>query len=82
MLPPGLVEVIDWDTIQREAGSFIDPELASRHTDLLFSVRVRDRDTRLVLYLLVEHQSTNDPDMPLRMLVYIPEAEEQRRSRS
>lgn len=74
VLPPELVEAIDWESIQREAGSFIDPELASRHTDLLFSVQLRDRkkdDTRLLLYLLVEHQSTNDPEMPLRMLVYL-----------
>lgn len=66
--------MIDWQTIQREAGSFVDPELAHRHTDLLFSVQLRDpgkRDTRLLLYLLLEHQSTNDPDMPLRMLVYL-----------
>jgi predicted transposase YdaD len=61
VLPPELVEAIDWETIQREAGSFIDPELASRHTDLLFSVQLRNRgnrkndDTRLLLYLLVEH---------------------------
>lgn len=80
VLPPELVDAIDWQTIQREAGSFVDPELAARHTDLLFSVQLsghrgqRDqgtRGTRLLLYLLVEHQSTNDPDMPLRMLVYL-----------
>jgi predicted transposase YdaD len=73
MLPAELADVIDWQTIRREAGSFVDPELASRHTDLLFSVRApgQDENTRLLLYLLVEHQSTNDPAMPLRMLVYL-----------
>jgi hypothetical protein len=74
VLPAELVDVIDWQSIRREAGSFIDPELASRHTDLLFSVELLDQGdqkARLVLYLLVEHQSTNDPDMPLRMLVYL-----------
>jgi predicted transposase YdaD len=71
MLPAELVEVIDWDTIQREVGSFVDPELASRHTDLLFSVRLRGGGARVLLYLLVEHQSTNDPSMPLRLLVYL-----------
>jgi predicted transposase YdaD len=82
VLPPELVEAIDWQTIQREAGSFVDPELASRHTDLLFSVQLVSvqfgderehgkQGTRLLLYLLVEHQSTNDPKMPLRMLVYL-----------
>jgi predicted transposase YdaD len=79
VLPAELVDVIDWQSIRREAGSFIDPELASRHTDLLFSVQVHarldastgDQDARLLLYLLLEHQSTNDADMPLRMLVYL-----------
>ena len=71
LLPAELVEAIDWDTIQREAGSFVDPELAPRYTDLLFSVRFRGGDSRVLLYLLVEHQSTNDPGMPLRLLVYL-----------
>lgn len=71
VLPPEIVEAIDWESIQREAGSFVDPELAGRHTDLLFSARIRGQDTRVLLYLLLEHQSTNDPDMPLRILVYL-----------
>jgi hypothetical protein len=71
ILPAELIEAIDWDTIQREAGSFVDPDLASRHTDLLFSVQLRGTETRVLLYLLVEHQSTNDPSMPLRLLVYL-----------
>ncbi|MCX4244621.1 Rpn family recombination-promoting nuclease/putative transposase [Paraliomyxa miuraensis] len=69
MLPATVVEAIAWDTVACEPGSFIDPELAGRHSDLLFSVDLRGG--RAFLYLLLEHQSTNDPDMPLRMLTYL-----------
>lgn len=76
VLPPELVAAIDWDTMRREAGSFVDPGLKSRHTDLLFSARLKDsgpggEDKLVLLYLLLEHQSSNDEDMPLRMLVYM-----------
>ena len=41
------------------------------HLDLLFSVRIGERET--LLYLLFEHQSTPDPAMPLRLLGYMME---------
>ncbi len=73
MLPASVSAALDWETIVLEPGSFIGPELEDRHSDLLFSVRLRD-DTGgppVLLYLLLEHQSTNDDDMPLRILVYV-----------
>lgn len=69
VLPSALVGAIAWDTIANERGSFVAPELAHLHSDLLFSARLGGR--RVLLYLLLEHQSTNDPDMPLRILVYL-----------
>ena len=69
LLPATVVDAIAWDTVQGEPGSFIDPELADRHSDLLFSVQLGGRQA--FLYLLLEHQSTSDPDMPLRTLVYL-----------
>jgi predicted transposase/invertase (TIGR01784 family) len=68
MLPPKVVALVDWDTLQVEKGSFVDAALRSRITDLLFSVKLAGRDARL--YLLFEHQSTADPFMPFRVLVY------------
>ncbi len=69
ILPATLSSAIAWPTITHEAGSFIDAELADHHTDLLFSVETKG--ARAFLYLLLEHQSTNDRQMPLRMLVYL-----------
>jgi hypothetical protein len=52
-----------------EPGSYIDEELADRHSDLLFSVSTEVGDA--LVYLLFEHQSTLDPRMPFRMLRYM-----------
>lgn len=68
-LPEPLRNAIDYGSFTREAGSFIDPELADRHSDLLFSARLQG--VPVLLYLLLEHQSTNDGAMPLRMLDYV-----------
>ncbi|MBL4683120.1 MAG: Rpn family recombination-promoting nuclease/putative transposase, partial [Nannocystaceae bacterium] len=68
-LPAPLAEVIAWDTIALEPGSFVDDELADSHTDLLFSVDVHE--TRVLIYVLLEHQSESDPLMPVRMNEYV-----------
>ena len=69
ILPASLVRELAWPTLERESGSFVDAHLADRHSDLLFRVELRGRSA--FLYLLLEHQSTVDGDMPLRMLVYL-----------
>ena len=40
VLPPGLSELTDWSTLRVEKSSFVDRTLRSRHSDILFSVRV------------------------------------------
>lgn len=69
VLPASICAAVSWPTMARESGSFIDPELGDRHSDLLFSVQVRG--AQAYLYLLLEHQSTSDASMPLRMLIYL-----------
>lgn len=69
LLPRALCDAIAWDTVTGEPGSFVDPALADHHSDLLFSARTRTGDPLLV-HLLLEHQSTRDPVMPLRTLTY------------
>jgi predicted transposase/invertase (TIGR01784 family) len=71
VLPPSIVAALDWSTIRRENGSFIDPSLAPSHSDLLFSVQLASAPNVLVLlYLLLEHQSRTHADMCLRVLGY------------
>ena len=69
VIPAELAAAIDWRTLKHEPGSFVDAELKESHTDLLFSASVGQESIRL--YLLFEHQSTVDPEMPLRMLGYV-----------
>jgi len=68
-LPPCLVEAIDWQTLKLEPTSFVDERLAGASSDLLYSVRLHGEP--VLLYCLFEHQSTVDPDMPFRLLVYM-----------
>lgn len=70
-LPPAIVALADWPSLAVLPTSFVKSSLQQVHSDLLFSVRIGDRET--LLYLLFEHQSTVDPTMPLRLLGYIAE---------
>ncbi|WP_343073813.1 Rpn family recombination-promoting nuclease/putative transposase [Phytoactinopolyspora mesophila] len=69
VLPAGLAERLDLEQLARVSGSFVDPALRWRHSDLLFSAPLDGHDA--LIYVLVEHQSCNDPLMPFRMLRYM-----------
>jgi len=69
ILPAQLRATIAWGTLARESGTFIDPTLASRHSDLLFSVELADEPA--LVYVLLEHQSEVDRKLPLRMADYL-----------
>ncbi|MBC7975864.1 MAG: Rpn family recombination-promoting nuclease/putative transposase, partial [Myxococcales bacterium] len=70
IVPVAVAEALDWASLAPCAGSFVDPALSERHTDLLFSVAWRTGGEALV-YLLFEHQSTSDPRMAFRLLRYL-----------
>ena len=70
VVPAVVAEALDWPTLARSPGSFVDPVLRQRHTDLLFSVAWRGGGEALV-YLLFEHQSTPDRLMAYRLLRYL-----------
>src|SRR5205823_8045280 len=69
LLPPDFARRCDFRTLRLVPGSVVDEKLRSRHTDLLFTVRLAG--TEIFLYLLLEHQSRNDALMPFRLLVYM-----------
>jgi predicted transposase YdaD len=70
VLPPHVVSKVDWTSLRREPGSVVDPELRETESDLLFSARLHTGHP-LLLYVLLEHQSTVDGWMALRMLRYV-----------
>src|SRR5690349_11663124 len=69
-LPPHVVSEVDWSSLRREPGSVVDPELRETESDLLFTARLRE-GRPLLLYVLLEHQSSVDRWMALRMLRYV-----------
>src|SRR5689334_882392 len=69
LVPAALSTAVAWETVTSETGAFVDTALADRHSDLLFSARLRTGGAAL-LYFLLEHQSSSDPSMPLRTLAY------------
>ncbi|MCA9646612.1 MAG: Rpn family recombination-promoting nuclease/putative transposase, partial [Myxococcales bacterium] len=75
LLPSALVRALNWKTLRLEPGSFVDRKLRPSASDLLFSARLEGSVDRLGLYILVEHQSTPDPLMTLRMQRYVASAQ-------
>jgi predicted transposase/invertase (TIGR01784 family) len=69
MMKRSLAARFDWSTLRLIPGSFVGPTLRGRHCDLLYGVRCGDKE--VLVYLLLEHQSTTDPLMPFRLLVYM-----------
>jgi predicted transposase YdaD len=69
-LPAHVIAEVDWDSLRQEQGSVVDPELRKTESDLLFSARLRT-GRPLLLYMLLEHQSSVDRWMAWRMLRYV-----------
>jgi hypothetical protein len=69
-LPPHVVAQVDWSTLRRVPGSVVDVELRETETDLLFSARLVG-GRPVLFYVLLEHQSSVNRWMALRMLRYV-----------
>jgi len=68
-LPKDFLTLVEWPSLQVEKIGGINPALTERREDLVYRVNVAD--CPVCFYLLLEHQSTPDPLMPLRVLEYI-----------
>ena len=68
-LPTQISHAADWDSLRLESSTFVDPHFAASESDLLFSLKLAESDA--FIYLLFEHQSSEDPRMALRLLSYI-----------
>jgi hypothetical protein len=68
-LPQQISHAVDWNSLHLEASTFVDPQFAASESDLLFSLKIHRSEA--FLYLLFEHQSSEDPRMALRLLSYI-----------
>jgi predicted transposase YdaD len=70
VLPAEVASRVDWSSLRHESSSVVDPELRERQSDLLFSARLQGGEP-VLLYFLLEHQSSVDRWMAFRMLRYV-----------
>ena len=68
-VPGEWVDRLDFGSLQRVSGTYVTGDLREREDDIIW--RVRLLDSWLYVYLLIEFQSTVDPFMALRMMVYL-----------
>ena len=71
VLPAEVLEVLDLDRLEVEDGSYVDSDLLQRHLDVVYSVPRTDGRGEILVYVLFEHQSSDDPLMAFRVLLYI-----------
>ena len=62
--------IIDLDKLNLENGSFIDDDLNTAETDILYRVGFRAKPTQAYLYLLAEHLSKPDRWIAFRIIKY------------
>ena len=78
ILPAELLTALDLPALEVVPGaSYVDAELAERQVDLLYRVPHRESGEPALVYVLFEHQSSVDPRMPARLLVYMARIWEQ-----
>ncbi|TGO02393.1 hypothetical protein PN36_25765 [Candidatus Thiomargarita nelsonii] len=64
------VEDLDFSTLEKVNASYVTEDFRSRADDVIWKVR-RHNGESLFIYLLLEFQSTVDPFMAVRMMVYL-----------
>ena len=69
-LPQAVANSLRWSTLTHLPGRFVSDDWRGREADLLFSVERRDAGPPVLVYVLLEHQSTPDRWMRLRLLNY------------
>ena len=69
-LPEAVNSDLLWSSLEGQEVSFIDDRLRDSESDLLYAVRRKADDAPAWLYVLLEHQSTPDPWLRLRLLKY------------
>ena len=78
-----LAEQIDYAQLQRLDRTFVLDSFRKREADIVFmapfSGRSGETPQEVIIYVLIEHQSTADPTMPFRVLSYMTQIWEMQR---
>ena len=77
-----IVNALDFSRVQRVNTTFIADNLREQESDMVFLVPFRGvNQTEVMLYILLEHQSTPDPSMGFRLLFYMCQIWDQQRQK-
>jgi predicted transposase/invertase (TIGR01784 family) len=68
-LPPAVLKLVDLENITLEKESFIEKNLKSYISDVLFSTKIANKEA--YIFVLAEHQSKPDPLMAMRLMRYM-----------
>ena len=74
MVAGEIADALNFDRVEQLNRSFISDELRSQESDMVFKVPFRiptQTHQEVIVYLLIEHQSTVDRSMGLRLLSYM-----------
>ena len=69
-LPEAISRELRWSSLKWQPASFIDDRLRDSESDLLYAIERTAGGAPAWLYVLLEHQSTPDPWLRLRLLKY------------
>lgn len=69
-LDPKVMAKCEIKTLTIDSGSYIDADLRKRFSDIVYKVDLKDKSSCVYIYLLIEHQSSAEKLMPLRILRY------------
>ncbi|MBV4367978.1 Rpn family recombination-promoting nuclease/putative transposase [Erwinia phyllosphaerae] len=67
-VPVALLRDCDLNTLRLASGSFIEDNLRSCHSDVLYALKTKDGEG--YIYCLIEHQSSPDRQMSFRLMRY------------
>jgi len=70
-LPQEILNKVDLTDIKIAKDSFVDENLKESFSDILYNVKIEDRDG--YIYLLFEHKSYHDIMVPIQLLKYLTE---------
>ena len=69
-LPKNITSLLDVDSLEISKDTFVDKELASHLSDLLYHVDLKEKGS-ICVYLLFEHKSFVEPFICLHLLRYM-----------
>lgn len=69
-LDPVLLKRCNLDSLVIDTGSYVDNDLRERFSDVLYKLDFKDNSSCIYVYIMVEHQSSAQKLMPLRILRY------------